>query len=159
MEVLASRLILHPSDMAQSRQFYEQVLGLRIFHEYGNGRAVVGVVYFLGGGFLELSGATPGRANGFSTLWLQVPDVSREETCLRGLGVPLGGASLSQGLGADRTAFGRSGWPCGDPGRSSGGPFPAASAVAQVSCRAGPHLADDCALTSKPRSATIYSAH
>jgi extradiol dioxygenase family protein len=27
MEVLASRLILHPSDMAQSRHFYEQVLG------------------------------------------------------------------------------------------------------------------------------------
>ena len=41
MEVLASRLILHPSDMAQSRHFYEQVLGLRIFHEYGDGSAVV----------------------------------------------------------------------------------------------------------------------
>ena len=122
MEVLASRLILHPSDMAQSRHFYEQVLGLRIFHEYGDGSAVIGVVYFLGGGFLELSGATPGRANGFSTLWLQVPDVSREEMRLRG----------PQGLGADRTAFGRSRWPCGDPGRSSGGPFPAASAIAQV---------------------------
>jgi catechol 2,3-dioxygenase-like lactoylglutathione lyase family enzyme len=90
MEVLASRLILHPSDMAQSRHFYEQVLGLRIFHEYGDASAVIGVVYFLGGGFLELSGATPGRANGFSTLWLQVPDVSREEMRLRGLGVPLG---------------------------------------------------------------------
>ena len=89
MEVLASRLILHPSDMAQSRHFYEQVLDLRIFHEYGDGSAVVGVVYFLGGGFLELSGATPARANGFSTLWLQVPDVSREKTRLRDLGVPL----------------------------------------------------------------------
>jgi hypothetical protein len=70
--------------------FLRQVVGLRIFHEYGDGSAVVGVLYFLGGGFLELSGATPGRANGFSTLWLQVPDVSREETRLRGLGVPLG---------------------------------------------------------------------
>ena len=29
-----------------------------------------------------MSGATPGRANGFSTLWLQVPDVSWEETRL-----------------------------------------------------------------------------
>src|SRR5271167_2208554 len=130
MEVLASRLILHPSDMAQSRHFYEQVLDLRIFHEYGDGSAVIGVVYFLGGGFLELSGATPARANGFSTLWLQVPDVSREETRLRGPG-------LSQGLGADRTAFGRSRWPCSDPGRSSGGPFLAAAAIAQVSCRVG----------------------
>ena len=62
-------------------------MGLRIFHEYGDGSAIVGVVYFLGGGFLELS--TPARANGFSTLWLQVPDVSREETRLRDLGVPL----------------------------------------------------------------------
>ena len=44
MEVLASRLILHPSDLAQSRHFYEQVLGLRIFHEYGDGSAVIGVV-------------------------------------------------------------------------------------------------------------------
>ncbi len=70
MEVLASRLILHPSVMARSRHFYEQVLGLRIFHEYGDGSSVIGVVYFLGGGFLELSGAPSGRANGFSTLWL-----------------------------------------------------------------------------------------
>jgi catechol 2,3-dioxygenase-like lactoylglutathione lyase family enzyme len=89
MEVLASRLILHPSVMARSRHFYEQVLGLRIFHEYGDGSRVIGVVYFLGGGFLELSGATPDRTNGFSTLWLQVPDVGREETRLRGLGIPL----------------------------------------------------------------------
>ena len=65
MEVLASRLILHPSDMAQSRHFYEQVLGLRIYHEYGDASAVIGVVYFLGGGFLELSNCPappqPGR--------------------------------------------------------------------------------------------------
>jgi catechol 2,3-dioxygenase-like lactoylglutathione lyase family enzyme len=82
MEVLASRLILHPSDMAQSRHFYEQLLGLRIFHEYGDGSAVVGVVYFLGGDFLELSGATPARANGFSTLWLQVPEsAGRRRAC------------------------------------------------------------------------------
>jgi catechol 2,3-dioxygenase-like lactoylglutathione lyase family enzyme len=98
MEVLASRLILHPSDMAQSRHFYEQVLGLRIFHEYGDGSAVIGVVYFLGGGLLELSGATPARANGFSTLWLQVPDVSREEMRLRGLGVPLGGSAARKAV-------------------------------------------------------------
>ena len=108
MEVLASRLILHASDMAQSRHFYEQVLGLRIFHEYGDGSAVVGVVYFLGCGFLELSGATPARAKGFSTLWLQVPDVSREEMRLRGLGVPLGAP-------ASRKAWGLIELPLADP--------------------------------------------
>jgi predicted enzyme related to lactoylglutathione lyase len=89
MEVLASRLILHPSDMARSRDFYEQMLGLRIFHEYGEGNTVIGVVYFLGGGFLELSGANPSQENGFSTLWLQVPDVVGEGARLQDLGVPL----------------------------------------------------------------------
>jgi len=89
MEVLASRLILHPNNMARSRHFYEQVLGLRIFHEYGDASRVIGVVYFLGGGFLELSGASPSGASGFSTLWLQVPDVSQEETRLRSLGAAL----------------------------------------------------------------------
>ena len=60
---------------------------------------MIGVVYFLGGGFLELSGATPGRANGFSTLWLQVPDVSREEMRPRGLGAPLGGPAPHKAWG------------------------------------------------------------
>jgi predicted enzyme related to lactoylglutathione lyase len=87
MEVLASRLILHPSDMTRSRDFYEQTLGLRIFHEYSAGGAVIGVVYFLGGGFLELADANPSRPDGFSTLWLQVPNVGVEEVRLRGLGV------------------------------------------------------------------------
>jgi hypothetical protein len=61
MEVLANRCILHPRDMVRSRHFYEQALGLRIFHEYGYRGAVIGVVYFLGGGFLELSGANPAQ--------------------------------------------------------------------------------------------------
>ena len=89
MEVLASRLILRPNDMALSRNFYEQALGLRIFHEYSESGTVIGVVYFLGGGFLELSGADPARTIGFSTLWLQVPDVGVEEVRLRELGVYL----------------------------------------------------------------------
>jgi predicted enzyme related to lactoylglutathione lyase len=89
MEVLASRLILHPNDMALSRNFYENTLGLRIFHEYSECGTVIGVVYFLGGGFLELSGADPARTIGFSTLWLQVPDVGVEEVRLRELGVHL----------------------------------------------------------------------
>ena len=42
MEVLASRFILHPSDMARSRHFYEKGLGLRILHEYGDGSAAIG---------------------------------------------------------------------------------------------------------------------
>ena len=77
MEVLASHLILHPSDMAQSRHFYEQVLGLRIFHEYGDRSAVIGVVYFLGGGFPELSGAIPGPGKQVLDALAPGADVSR----------------------------------------------------------------------------------
>lgn len=44
--------------------FLRQVVGLRIFDEYGDGSAVVGVVYFLGGGFLELSIAHPSPGEG-----------------------------------------------------------------------------------------------
>jgi catechol 2,3-dioxygenase-like lactoylglutathione lyase family enzyme len=89
MEVLASRLILHPGDLTRSRHFYETILGLRVFHEYGNSGRIIGVVYFLGGGFLELSGARSTTANGFSKLWIQVPDVRGEEQRLRGLGQPI----------------------------------------------------------------------
>jgi catechol 2,3-dioxygenase-like lactoylglutathione lyase family enzyme len=100
MEVLASRLILHPSDMAQSRHFYEQVLGLRIFHEYGDRSAVIGVVYFLGGGFPELSGATP--RPGKRVLDALAPGAG----CQPGGDAPARprrsprGAGLAQGLGA-----------------------------------------------------------
>src|SRR5579872_1317013 len=107
MEVLASRSILHPRDMTRSRHFYEQILGLRIFHEYGDRGAVIGVVYFLGGGFLELSSANP-TPKGSSTLWLQVPDVSREEARLRSLGVRFAAP-------ASRKPWGLIELPIGDP--------------------------------------------
>jgi hypothetical protein len=55
-------------------------LGLRIFHEYRDGSAAIGVVYFLGGGFLELSRGGKSGPGKISTLWLQVPDVGQEET-------------------------------------------------------------------------------
>lgn len=54
---------------------------------------MIGVVYFLGGGFPELSGANPAQT-GFSTLSLQVPDVGREEECLRSLGVRFAAPAL-----------------------------------------------------------------
>jgi catechol 2,3-dioxygenase-like lactoylglutathione lyase family enzyme len=89
VEVLSSRLILHPTDLAKSRHFYEELLGLRLFHEYAHEGELVGVVYFLGGGFLELSAARPGSADGYSRVWLQVPDVRREEERLARLGVAI----------------------------------------------------------------------
>ena len=62
MEVLSSRVLLSPLDFERSRRWYTDVLGLRIYREYGAGGEVTGVVLFLGGGFLELNCA--GRAHG-----------------------------------------------------------------------------------------------
>lgn len=85
MEVLSSRVIYRTPDLARMRRFYEGTLGLRVYREYGAGGTVSGVVLFLGGGFLELTGG-PARS-GPVTLWLQVPDVRREERRLREAGV------------------------------------------------------------------------
>ena len=80
MEVLSSRILLQPSDFAAARHFYEDVLGLRVYREYGTNGTVTGVVLFLGGGFLELT-ATPGPP-AHVTLWLQVPELAAEHARL-----------------------------------------------------------------------------
>lgn len=86
MEVLSSRILLRPSDFAEAVRWYRDVLGLRIYREYGGGGTVTGVVFFLGGGFLELkSGASP-VPQAPVALWLQVPDVDAEHERLRDLG-------------------------------------------------------------------------
>jgi catechol 2,3-dioxygenase-like lactoylglutathione lyase family enzyme len=90
MEVLSSRVLLSPLDFDRSRKWYTDVLGLRIYREYGAAGQLTGVVLFLGGGFLELtSGSSPSR-NGDDpppmTLWLQVPDVDAEHDRLAGTG-------------------------------------------------------------------------
>lgn len=79
VEVLSSRVVLSPVDFDRSRHWYADVLGLRVYREFGAGGRVTGVVFFLGGGLLELSDAgTPGPL----TLWLQVPDVDAEHVRL-----------------------------------------------------------------------------
>jgi len=75
MEVLSSRVLLSPADFARSRRWYAEILGLRVYREFGVGGEVTGVVFFLGGGYLELSSAG-GPAT--VTLWLQVPDLAAE---------------------------------------------------------------------------------
>jgi catechol 2,3-dioxygenase-like lactoylglutathione lyase family enzyme len=80
MEVLSSRVLLSPLDFERSRRWYTDVLGLRIYREYGADGQVTGIVLFLGGGFLELNCASPphGKDPMPMTLWLQVPDVDDE---------------------------------------------------------------------------------
>jgi predicted enzyme related to lactoylglutathione lyase len=87
MEVLSSRVLLRPSDFAAGMAWYRDVLGLRVYREYGVGGRVSGVVFFLGGGYLELvSGSSPVSGGG-AALWLQVPDVDAEHARLAAAGV------------------------------------------------------------------------
>ena len=97
MEVLSSRVLLAPQDLEGSVRWYVETLGLRIAREFGVDGRRTGVVLFLGGGFLELSGAaTPTGATDASAtpvaLWLQVPDVDEEHDRLRQAGVAVAGA-------------------------------------------------------------------
>lgn len=86
MEVLSSRILVRPADPERSRRFYRDVLGLAIYREFGPPDDP-GLVFFLGQGFLELSGRSGGAAAETSALWLQVRDLSAEHERLRAAGV------------------------------------------------------------------------
>ncbi len=85
MEVLSSRVLYRPADFEGVRTFYERTLGLHTYREYGLEGRILGVVFFLGGGFLELTRADVASAS--ITLWLQVADAGGEEERLRRAGV------------------------------------------------------------------------
>ena len=74
MEVLSSRVLLQPLDFERSLRFYSDTLGLHVYRDWGSG-STRGVVFFLGGGSLELSGSSRIGANESVGLWLQVRDV------------------------------------------------------------------------------------
>jgi len=86
MEVLSSRTLLRPSDLARSHRFYRDVLGLAVYREFGPPEHP-GVVYFLGQGLLEVSGGEAAGAVGPLALWLQVRDVRAEHERLAAAGV------------------------------------------------------------------------
>jgi catechol 2,3-dioxygenase-like lactoylglutathione lyase family enzyme len=90
MEILSSRILLRPRDPAASRAFYRDVLGLAIYREFGPPEHP-GTVFFLGGGFLEVSGAGTSEepADGSARLWLQVRDVAAAQRDLERAGVPI----------------------------------------------------------------------
>src|SRR5215475_197772 len=81
MDVLSSRILLRPSDLDRSQHFYRDVLGLAIYREFGppDDR---GVVFFLGSGFMEVSGRSSGGPAQPLMIWLQVRDVSAEHARL-----------------------------------------------------------------------------
>ncbi|HEY0575853.1 MAG TPA: VOC family protein [Pseudonocardia sp.] len=88
MEVLSSRVLLHPTDPARSREFYRDQLGLAVYREFGSGPAR-GTVFFLGGGLLELSGRAEQPAGPAIALWLQVRDLAAAHRELAAKGVPV----------------------------------------------------------------------
>jgi catechol 2,3-dioxygenase-like lactoylglutathione lyase family enzyme len=86
VEVLSSRVLLRPRDLARSRRFYRDVLGLAVYREFGPADDP-GVVFFLGSGFLEVSGSGSGSVDQSLMLWLQIRDVAAEHERLSAAGV------------------------------------------------------------------------
>ena len=92
MQVLASRVLLRPADLDAAIDFYEERLGLVRFREWGDAPHR-GIVYFLGGGYLELSetlpDGDPGPRPRGARLWLQVADAEAACRELRARGVTI----------------------------------------------------------------------
>jgi catechol 2,3-dioxygenase-like lactoylglutathione lyase family enzyme len=89
VELLTSRVLLSPSDLARSLAFYERTLELAIYREWGAGEHR-GVVFFLGGGgLLEVSGSGDGPVSEGLKLVLQVRDIGATRELLAGRGVTI----------------------------------------------------------------------
>ncbi|MBX7465000.1 VOC family protein [Streptomyces sp. MAG02] len=88
VHVLSSRTLLRPTDPERSRAFYGERLGLPVYREFGTGPER-GTVYFLGGGFLEVSGRAERPPGPGLQLWLQVADAAaaHEELAARGVAI------------------------------------------------------------------------
>ncbi|MDP9092742.1 MAG: VOC family protein [Actinomycetota bacterium] len=88
MDVLSSRVLIRPIDPERSRVFYRDSLGLAVYREFGD-PADPGVVFFLGGGFLEVAGK--GDVSGVRNLsiWLQVRDLALEHARFKAVGVEI----------------------------------------------------------------------
>ena len=88
MEVLSSRVLLHPVDLERSRAFYGETLGLAVFREFGDGEDR-GTVFFAGGGYIEVSGQSSDPATPAVQLWLQVRSVDETAAELATAGVTI----------------------------------------------------------------------
>lgn len=98
VHVLSSRTLVRPTDPERSRAFYGGQLGLAVYREFGEGPER-GTVYFLGGGFLELSGRSETPLAPSVRLWLQVPDAAAAHDELLAEGVEIVRAPLREPWG------------------------------------------------------------
>lgn len=85
MDVLASRILIRPSELGRSHRFYRDELGLAVMREFGEGDHV-GIVFSAGNGLIEVSGHGDAGAREGIALWLQVRDVHEEQARLVALG-------------------------------------------------------------------------
>jgi catechol 2,3-dioxygenase-like lactoylglutathione lyase family enzyme len=88
MEVLSGRVLLRPQDLERSLRFFEDTLGLAVYREWGEGKTR-GVVFFLGGGLLEVSSTSPEPPSDAVRLFLQVRDLHAVRERLAERGVPI----------------------------------------------------------------------
>jgi catechol 2,3-dioxygenase-like lactoylglutathione lyase family enzyme len=88
VDVVSSRILLRPGDLDRSRRFYREVLGLAVHREFGPPDDP-GVVFFLGPGFLEVSGHTAGPAGRSVMISIQVQGARAEHARLAAAGVPV----------------------------------------------------------------------
>ncbi|GAA2357866.1 VOC family protein [Saccharopolyspora halophila] len=96
MEVLNSRMILRPGDRERTVAFYRDVLELAVSREFPGG-----TVFFLGQGFLEVSGEGEHGAGPDQVLWLQVRDLRAEFDELSARGVTVLAAPERKPWGLD----------------------------------------------------------
>jgi len=88
MEVLSSRILLRPADLARSHRFYRDTLGLAVYRQFGSPDAP-GLVFFLGNGFLEVSGQATEPPGERIAVWMQVRDVRSVHRRLADAGVTI----------------------------------------------------------------------
>ncbi|HEX7444485.1 MAG TPA: VOC family protein [Acidimicrobiales bacterium] len=88
MDILGSRTLLHPADLDTTLAFYRDGLGLAVAREFGSGDHR-GVVFFAGGGFLEVVGTGPPPGRPGVELWLQVRVMTDTVDELAGRGIVL----------------------------------------------------------------------
>ncbi|WP_284742034.1 VOC family protein [Amycolatopsis sp. RTGN1] len=82
MEVLKSRLLIRPRDVAAATAFYRDTLGLAVEREFPGG-----TVFFLGHGSLEVSGRGETGSSPDLVLWVQVRDLAGTMAGLKAKGL------------------------------------------------------------------------
>ena len=71
MDVLSSRVLIHPRDHEKTTAFYRDVLGLAIYRTFPGG-----TVFFTGQGYLEVVGRGEQGTSPDVELWFQVRDLA-----------------------------------------------------------------------------------